>query len=84
MHQASPDTYIKYVIQTSICLSVNIWLCTGLTTCRISFNFTDNIHIVHPIHDTGNGVTGNCQLIKYMHNDPITDFCILVIPEAIF
>ena len=36
--------------------SVNIWLCTGVTTYRISFNFTDNIHIVHPIHDTGNGL----------------------------
>ena len=24
------------------------------------------------------------QLIKYAHIDPITDFCILVIPEAIF
>ena len=24
------------------------------------------------------------QLIKYVHIDPITDFCILVIPEAIF
>ena len=33
---------------------VNIWLCTGVTTCRISFNFSI-IHLVCPIHDTGNG-----------------------------
>ena len=24
------------------------------------------------------------KLIKYAHNDPIIDFCILVIPETIF
>ena len=24
------------------------------------------------------------QLIKYTHADPITDFCILVFPDAIF
>ena len=35
--------------------SVNIWLSTGVTTCRINFNFTDIMHLVHPIHDTGNG-----------------------------
>ena len=35
--------------------SVNIWLCTGVTTCRISFNFTYIIYLVCPIHDTGNG-----------------------------
>ena len=72
MHLASPDTYIKYAIQMSICLahlfihlikvcrimvwhmlsvcpsiwlsihpSVNIWLSTGVTTCRIDFNFSN-------------------------------------------
>ena len=35
--------------------SVNIWLSTGVTTCRINFNFTDIMHLVCRIHDTGNG-----------------------------
>ena len=35
--------------------SVNIWLSTGVTSCRINFNFTDIIYVVCPIHDTGNG-----------------------------
>ena len=32
--------------------SMNIWPSTGVTTCRINFNFTDTIHVVHPIHYT--------------------------------
>ena len=39
----------------SIRPSVNIWLCTGVTTCRISFNLSDIIHLVCPIHYIGNG-----------------------------
>ena len=58
--------------------SVNIWLSTGVTTCRINFIFTDIMHLVRPIYDTGNG---SCI---YAHTDPITDFLILVIPVAIF
>ena len=34
--------------------SVDMWLSTGITTCRISFDFTDIIHLVRAIHDTGN------------------------------
>ena len=34
---------------------------------------------MHPIHDTGNGPWSS-----YVHTDPITDFRILVILEAIF
>ena len=43
------------VVRPSVRPSVNIWLCTGVTICRISFNFSDIIHLVCPIHDTGNG-----------------------------
>ena len=35
--------------------SVNIWLSTRVTTSWINFNFTDIIHLVCPIHGTGNG-----------------------------
>ena len=52
--------------------SVNIWLSTGVATCRIKFNFTDIIHLVRPIHDTGNG------------SHSLLNTHILVIPEAIF
>ena len=45
----SADTYIKYAIQTSVRLS------TGVTISQINFNFTDIIHPVCSIHDTGNG-----------------------------
>ena len=35
--------------------SVNIWLSTVVTTGQINFNFTDIIHLLHPIHDIGSG-----------------------------
>ena len=40
---------------SSVLPSVNIWLHTGVAACWISFNFTDIIRLVCPIHDTGNG-----------------------------
>ena len=40
---------------SSIRPSVNIWLSTRVTTRRINLSFTDIIHLVCPIHDTGNG-----------------------------
>ena len=38
---------------SSVRTSINVWLCTRVTTCRISFNFTDIINLACPIHDTG-------------------------------
>ena len=59
-HFYMPDESRSYygmarVIRLSIHLSVNIWLSTGVITCRINFNFTDIIHLLGPIHDTSNG-----------------------------
>ena len=46
---------VRPSIRPSARPSVNISLFTGVTTCRINLNFPDVIHLVHPIHDTGNG-----------------------------
>ena len=42
------------------------------------------MHIHCGMQDLGHIRKPTSQLIKYAHMDPITDFCILVIPEAIF
>ena len=44
-------------IHPSVRPSVNIWLSTGVTTCRINFNLTDIMHLVCRIH--GNGPCGS-------------------------
>ena len=41
-------------LHTFVRPSVNIWLCTWVTTCRINLKFTDIMHLVCPVHDTGN------------------------------
>ena len=63
--------------------SVNIWLSTGVTTCRINFNFTDIIHLVRPLYENGNGPCSSLNMCL-LSTDSITDFRILVIPKAIF
>ena len=45
---------VRPSVRSSVRLSVNIWLFTGVITCRITFNFADIIHLVWPIHDAGN------------------------------
>ena len=35
---------------------------TGVTACRINFNFTDIIHLVCLIHDTGNGSSSSLNM----------------------
>ena len=45
---------VRLSVRSSVRLSVNIWLLTGVITCRITFNFADIIHLVWPIHDAGN------------------------------
>ena len=56
-------------------------LSAGVTTCRINFQF-------HRYYASGAPISlywsWALQLIKYAHTDPITEFRILVIPEAIF
>ena len=43
--------------------SVNdIWLSTEVTTCQINFNFTDIMHLVRPVHDTGNGPCSSLKM----------------------
>ena len=43
--------------------SLQLSLCaTGVTTCRINFNFTDIIHLVCKIHDTGNGLCSSLDM----------------------
>ena len=42
-------------LRSSVRPTVNIWLSTRVTAGRIIFNFTDIMHQVRPIHDTGNG-----------------------------
>ena len=45
----------KIKLSQDVRLFGNIWLSTRVTACRINFNFTDIIHLVRSIHDTGNG-----------------------------
>ena len=47
----------------------------------ISFDFTDIIHLVRPIQGTGNGYRSSLNMSVL---NMITDFLIVVIPEAIF
>ena len=47
--------YLYQICNTDVRPSVNVWLSTGVTTCQINLNFTDILHLVRPIHDTGNG-----------------------------
>ena len=66
-----------YCMALVVCLSVrppvNIWLCTRVTTCRISFNFADIIHLVCPIHDTGNGPWSSL-IMRILTQLPISNF----------
>ena len=51
-----------YGMAHAVSPSVNIWLSTGVTTCRFNFNFTDIIHLVRPIHDAGNGTCSSLNM----------------------
>ena len=52
------------VVRRYVSLSVNIWHSTGVTTWRIEFNFTDIIHLMHPIHDTGSKPCSSWNICK--------------------
>ena len=41
-------------VRPSACLSVNIWLSTGVATRQSNLNFTEIIHLVGSIHNTCN------------------------------
>ena len=61
-YRYTPDvSWLVHVVRPSVLPSVNIWFSTGVITCRFSFNFTDIIHLVCPIHDTGNE---NCSSLN--------------------
>ena len=56
------ESWSYYGMARVICPSVNIWVSTGVTTCRINFNFTDIIHPMCQIHDTGNGPSSSLDM----------------------
>ena len=41
---------------------INIWLSTGVTTFRITLNFTNIIQLVHPIHDASDGYCSSLNI----------------------
>ena len=51
----TPDESLSYYGIGTCHPSINIWPSTGVTTCQINLIFTDTIHVVRPIHYTGDG-----------------------------
>ena len=56
------ESLLYYGMAHVVRQSVNIWPSTGVTTCRFNFNFTDIIHLVRPIHDTGSGTYSSLNM----------------------
>ena len=59
------------------------WYALYVLLCSL-IDFIFGMHIHCGMQDLGHIRKPTSQLIKYAHMDSITDFCILVIPEAIF
>ena len=94
MHFYMPDEGPAYYGMTcAVRPFFNIWHSSRVTTCRINFNFTDIMHLVRPIHDTGNGPCSSLNMriltqllifTKFYFSDRLTHFLAAFIKKAAF